>query len=284
VVLYLTISRFQWRSQKQNSASWYNFSVCLELALKKTLPKDEPNNNIQRSIWSKNYIDLTIFRVSISSDGCTGRSLMWIFMWFRLTRLGLTSSSLNPSKNWSWCLGISLSQVKWKTRGIRRKNRDSPWFLEPCCVWCCSMVLFCGMYWKIFPGTLLVYDGSYKAAEFIFSGDFCHSLFHWKTYWVFKTAHYWMHLKWWIFASFLRFLLWIVWKDIWVDSYERHRICLRFSPYIKVVFSLMNDMIKYFVILIWSIFSLLSLYLFLHIFGLKDFWVYFGCWSDFLLI
>jgi len=181
-------------------------------------------------------------------------------------------------------VSLSLSQVKWKTRGIRRKNRDSPWFLEPCCVWCCSMVLFCGMYWKIFPGTLLVYDGSYKAAEFIFSGDFCHSLFHWKTYWVFKTAHYWMHLKWWIFASFLRFLLWIVWKDIWVDSYERHRICLRFSPYIKVVFSLMNDMIRYFVILIWSIFSLLSLYLFLHIFGLKDFWVYFGCWSDFLLI
>lgn len=122
MVLYLTISRFQWRSQKQNSASWYNFSVCLELALKKTLPKDEPNNNIQRSIWSKNYIDLTIFRVSISSDGCTGRSLMWIFMWFRLTRLGLTSSSLNPSKNWSWCLGISLSG-KMKDKGHQKEEQ-----------------------------------------------------------------------------------------------------------------------------------------------------------------
>jgi len=175
---------------------------------------------------------------------------------------------------------VSLSQVKWKTRGIRRRNRDSPWFFEPSRVWCCCMVLFYGMYWKLFPGTLIVYEVSYKAAEFIFSGDFCHSLFHWKTYWVFWTANYWMHLEWWIciFCSFSvqNHLERHLSRFLWKTSHMVEIFSIR-----QVVIFLMNDMIRYFVILIWSIFSLISLYWFLHIFGLKDFWVYFGCWSDF---
>lgn len=172
---------------------------------------------------------------------------------------------------------VSLSQVKWKTRGIRRRNRDSPWFFEPSCVWCCCMVLFYGMYWNFFLELWLFMRLVIKQQSSSFQEIFvilcsterhigCSEL---DAFWIMNFC---------IFCSFSvqnhleRHLSRFLWKTShMVEIFSIH----------QVVIFLMNDMIRYFVILIWSIFSLISLYWFLHIFGLKDFWVYFGCWSDF---